>query len=165
MQTRCDTPADTARLKAVAAPHVGDLLNAPRITANRLRLSDEAIRVAVGFRLCCITCQPCICGAMVDARRLYGLSCRKGGPRHTRYSQLNDLIWRAIKRAQILTTKEPIGRSRIDGKRPDGATVISWKREKPLAWDVTIPDTFNEHGTYWRPERLDTYADKMRHTG
>ena len=74
-------PADMARLKAVAAPHAGDWLNAPPITAIGLRLSDEAIRVAVGFRMGCITCQRhmCICGTMVDARGLHGLSCRKRG--------------------------------------------------------------------------------------
>ena len=37
---------------------------------------------------------------------------------------------------------EPIGLSRIDGKRPDGATLIPWKRGKPLAWYVTVPDTY-----------------------
>ena len=39
-------------------------------------------------------------------------------------NKLNDLIWRAVKMAQISATKEPIGLSRIDGKRPDGATLI-----------------------------------------
>ena len=89
--------------KAVAAPHAGDWLNAPPITAIDLCLSDEAIRVAVGFRLDCITCQPhiCICGTMVDARGLHGLSCRKSELRLTRHSQLNDIISRAVKRAQI----------------------------------------------------------------
>ena len=113
LQTICDTPADAARLKAVAAPHAGDWLNAPPITAIGLRLSDEAIRVAVRFRLGCITCQPhiCICGAMIDARGLRGLSCRKSGPRQARHSQLNDLIWRAVKIAKIPATKEPIGLS------------------------------------------------------
>ena len=56
LQTRCDTPADTARLKAIAAPHADDWLNAPPITTIGLRLSDEAIRVGVGFRLGCVTC-------------------------------------------------------------------------------------------------------------
>ena len=78
---------------------------------------------------------------MIDARGLQGLSCRKSGPRHARHSQLNDLIWRAVKRAQISATKEPIGLARIDEKRPDGATLIPWKRGKPLAWDVTVRDT------------------------
>jgi len=31
---------------------------------------------------------------------------------------------------------------RSDGKRPDGATQIPWARGKPLAWDVTVPDTY-----------------------
>ena len=47
LQTICDTPADKARLKAVAAPHAGDWLNAPPITAFGLRLSDEAIQAGL----------------------------------------------------------------------------------------------------------------------
>ena len=30
----------------------------------------------------------------------------------------------------------------MEGKRLDGATMIPWTRGKPLAWDVTIPETF-----------------------
>ena len=79
---------------------------------------------------------------MVDARGLHSLARRKSAPRHKRHSQLNDLIWRAIKKAQIPASKEPIGLSRSDGKRPDGATLVPWSRGKPLAWDVTVPDTY-----------------------
>ena len=57
------------------------------------------------------------------------------------HAHMNDIIWRAIKRAQIPAIKEPVGLTR-DGKRPDGATLIPWSRGKPLAWDVTVPDTF-----------------------
>ena len=144
LQTSCDMPADKARLKAAKAPHAGDWLNAPPLKAIGLRLSDEAIRVTVGLMLGCITCQPhvCIFGAMVDARGLHCLSCRKSGPIHIRHSHINDLIWRAVKRAQIPATREPTGLSRSDGKRSDGASLIPWKRGKPLAWDVTVPDTY-----------------------
>jgi len=38
---------DEARLLAAASPHSGDWLHAPTITAVGLRLSDDAIRVAV----------------------------------------------------------------------------------------------------------------------
>ena len=30
----------------------------------------------------------------------------------------------------------------MDGKHPDGATLIPWVRSKPLAWDVTVTDTY-----------------------
>ena len=43
---------------------------------------------------------------------------------------------------QIPASKEPIRPSRADGKRPDGATLVLWTRGKPLAWDVTVPDTY-----------------------
>ena len=47
-----------------------------------------------------------------------------------------------MNKAQYPAVKEPVGLSRSDGKRPDGATQIPWTRGKPLAWDITIPDTF-----------------------
>ena len=31
-----------------------------------------------------------------------------------------------------------------DNKRPDGTTLLPWARGKPLAWDVTMPDTYAE---------------------
>ena len=62
--------------------------------------------------------------------------------RHIHHSQLNDLIWQAVKKAQIPASKEPIGLSRADGKKPDGATLVPWTRGKPHAWDVTVPVTY-----------------------
>ena len=55
---------------------------------------------------------------------------------------INDIIWRAIKRAKIPTHKESTELIMQKGKRPDGATLIPWSRGKALAWDVTIPDTY-----------------------
>ena len=139
-----NAPIDQARLRAVSAPHAGDWLNAPPLTAIGLRLSNEDIRVAVAYRLGAVACQPhtCECSSLVDARGLHGLSCRKSTARHIRHSQLNDIIWRAIKRAQIPSSKEPLGLSRSDGKRPDGVTLLPWSHGKPLVWDVTVPDTY-----------------------
>ena len=67
---------------------------------------------------------------------------QKSSSKHIRHSQLNDLICRAVRKAQIHATKEPIGLSRTDGKRPNRATLISWMCDKPLAWDVTVTDTY-----------------------
>ena len=36
---------------------------------------------------------------------------------------------------------EPFGISRLNGKRPDGLTLVPWKNGKALLWDFTCPDT------------------------
>ena len=134
---------DKARLLATQAPHSGDWLFATPITAIGLRMSNETIRVAIGIRLGTRLCEPhtCPCGTFVDARGLHGLSCRRSAGRHTRHSQLNDIIWRSLCRAKIPASKEPLGLTRSDGKRPDGVTLIPWSHGKCLTWDVTVPDT------------------------
>jgi hypothetical protein len=89
---------DKARLLATQAPHSGDWLFATPITAIGLRMSNETIRVAVGIRLGTRLSEShtCPCGTFVDARGLHGLSCRRSAGRHTRHSQLNDIIWRCL---------------------------------------------------------------------
>ena len=83
--SRCVSEVDVERMKAASVPHAGGWLNSPPITAVGTTLSDEAIRVAVGYRLGSVTCQPntCICGNKVDARGLHGFSCRKRTPRYS----------------------------------------------------------------------------------
>ena len=78
----------------------------------------------------------CVCGKAVDARGLHGLSCRRSAPRQQRHSHLNDILWRAIKRAQMPAVKEPINLMRNDNRRPDGTTLLPWATGKPMAWDV-----------------------------
>ena len=81
---------------------------------------------------------------MVDARGTHGLSCRKSAGRVPRHQQLNDLVYRALRRADIPTAKEPAGLVRTDGKRPDGLTLIPWREGRCLSWDVTIVPNFGE---------------------
>jgi len=40
--------------------------------------------------------------------------------------------------AGIPVSKERRGLSRLDGKRPNGLSLIPWQAGKPLTWDVTI---------------------------
>jgi len=40
--------------------------------------------------------------------------------------------------------KEPTSLLQQDAKRPDGSTLLLWARGKPMAWDVTVPDTHAE---------------------
>jgi len=101
-----------------------------------LRLNDAAI----GTKLC--EKHDCPCGATIDVRGLdHCLSCRKSAERHQRHDELNDVIWRALIKAKILATKEPVGLTHIDGRRPDGVTLVPWFYGRCLTWDVTVPDT------------------------
>ena len=100
----------------------------------------------VGHRLGSNTCHPhiCVCRTQVDARGLHGLACKKSGPRYIHHAMINDIIWRTIKNALVPASNEPFGLSREDAKRSDGATLIPWARGKPMAWNVTVPDTYTQ---------------------
>lgn len=132
-----------ARVLAVASPHAGDWLYALPITNCGLRLDDETIRVAVGLRLGLNLCQPhpCPCGKEVDSRGTHGLACKLSAGRMSRHHHINDLVWRALHRAGIPSSKEPSGLSKTEELRPDGVTLIPWQGGKNLMWDVTVADT------------------------
>jgi len=135
-----------ARLLAVSAAHSGDWLHALPISSCGLRLDDEAVRVAVGLRLGAKLCQPhvCPCGSDVDPEGTHGLACRRSAGRTARHHVLNDLVWRALSRADVPSVKEPDGLLRSDGKRPDGLTQIPWQGGRCMTWDVTVTDTLAE---------------------
>ena len=53
---------------------------------------------------------------------------------------------RALKRADVPSTKEPAGLFRGDGKRPDGLILFPWQIGRSLTWDVAVVDTLaNSH--------------------
>ena len=83
----------------------------------------------------------CPCGKLADARGTHGLSSKCGAARAIRHHQLNDIVRRALVRANISSVLELTGLSRKDCKRPDGMTLIPWQGGKNVTWDVTITDT------------------------
>jgi len=70
-----------------------------------------------------------------------GLVCKQAPSRIIKHHALNNVVARAIQSARIPVTKEPVGLTRLDGKRPDGLTLIPWQGGKPLTWDVTVVST------------------------
>jgi hypothetical protein len=132
-----------ARLTAAAAPYSGAFLQALPSSTVGTRLDDTALRIAIAVRLGAPVCAPhaCVCGENVDASGIHGLSCRKSAGRHLRHSALNDLVKRALATAEVPSRLEPTSLFRSDGKRPDGMTLMPWKRGQCLVWDVTCPDT------------------------
>jgi len=135
-----------ARLSVVSTPHSSDWLHALPISACGLRLDKEAVSVAVGLRLGVDLCTPhdCPCGKMADARGSHSLSCRLAFGRMARCHEINDLVWRALCKANVPSMREPSGLVRIYGKLPDGSTLIPWHAGKAMAWDVTVVNTLSE---------------------
>ena len=101
------------------------------------------IRVAVGLRLGLPLCRAHLCGscgAEVDDLGTHGLSCRFSKGRHSRHILVNDSIKRSLEAAKVPCHLEPTSLYRDDGNRPDGTTVVPWKRGRVLVWDATCPD-------------------------
>ena len=69
-------------------------------------------------------------------------SSKRSSGQSTCHHQVNDLIWRALRRADIPTMKELTGYLRGDGKRPDGFTLVPWQGMQCLTRDATMMDIF-----------------------
>ena len=72
---------------------------------------------------------------------LMGLSCQRSGGRLPRHASVNETIRRALVSGGVPAVLEPVGVCRDDGKRPDGMSLIPWRRGLPLLWDFTCSDT------------------------
>jgi len=123
-------PQQTARFLAAATPHSGDWLLALSISSCGLRLSDDAVRVAVALRLGCSICvtHACRCGSPVDTHGLHGFVCKQAPGRITRHCVINDVMAWSLTTTGVQVTKEPCWLTRTDGRRPDG---LPWLLGKP----------------------------------
>ena len=142
-----DTAADQvelARLLASRSVGSGVWLDALPLSCAGLKMDNATVRVAVGLRLGAPVVRPhvCVCGTTVTADGHHGLSCRYGSGRHVRHSQVNELISRAFTSAGTLAKLEPQSMCLGGNQRPDGVTLVPWKRGRCLAWDATCPNTF-----------------------
>ena len=82
------------------------------------------------------------CRTEVDHFGLRDLSCRMSQGRHSLHAAINKLIRRALASAKVHSHLEPSGTWYVNGKRPDGATVMPWTCGQALAWDATCPNTY-----------------------
>lgn len=82
-----------------------------------------------------------LCGDTADAMGYHGLSCRVGPYRNARHNALNDIIKRALGRANVPARVEQHGLCKEDRKRPDGVTLKPWDNGRYVAWDVACVNT------------------------
>ena len=84
--------------------------------------------------------------ATVDSRGLHDLACRKSSPHCIRYSQFNDLISIAVKKAQIPAGKERSDRlvntGRKETARSNTGTFVTWQ-------PVHLDFSFSSHWQYF----------------
>ena len=150
LDSMCPSNMDQARILADSAPHSGDWLHAIPSSNWGLLLENEELRIAVGLRIGAPLCLPreCVCGGTVDALGHHWFVCKKGAGKQISHSLMNGVIWRSFLKAKVQAQKEPTALSvpiaegqAISHKRPDGASIIPWKRGRNVAWDVTVADT------------------------
>ena len=76
---------------------------------------------------------------MVDARGLCSFVCKHAPGRTTRHLlRMTSSLELFHVLAYQPRKKEPVCLTRLDGKRPDCLTLVSWCAGKPLTWDVTV---------------------------
>ena len=129
---------------AVSSTDAGSWLQALPLSSIGLLLSDREIRVATGLRLGIPVVSPHMCagcGVQVDSTGHHGLSCKKSAGRQKRHAQVNEVLVRALRAAEVEAELEPRHLLPHCDKRPDGVTTDNWSRGKPMAWDFTCPNT------------------------
>ena len=133
-----------ARLLAVSAPDSGAWVQTLPSRNLGLHLTDREIRVATGLRLGASLVSPhsCVsCASPVDSLGLHGLTCKSSAGRIRRHAQVNEVLARSLRKAEIETELEPRNLVPNSELRPDGVSKDKWSRGKSLAWDFTCPDT------------------------
>ena len=58
-----------------------------------------------------------------------------------RHQQINDLVWRTLRRADTPSIKEPSGLDIGEDKHPDGLTLVPWQGSRCLTWEAIVVDT------------------------
>ncbi|KAF2893128.1 hypothetical protein ILUMI_13047 [Ignelater luminosus] len=69
---------------------------------------------------------------LLDTLEAHGLSCQKGSERSSRHAANNNIINRTLESVGLPSILEPVGLMREDGKRPDGLTLVPWRRGRSL---------------------------------
>ena len=142
------TPLQRARFLGALAPHSADWLGAMPISNSGLFLNDDEVRIAVGLRLNPVfaTLMPLREGIRCPCSALFRMQKRLWQANATQLAQRNS--GQVVAKYRDSGQKEPLGlcsneAGTTQGKRPDGVTLIPWRRGRCVTWDVTVADTYS----------------------
>ena len=143
---KADNQVARARLLASAQPDSGSWIEVIPVPNLGTHLTPEELRIAIALRTGSRICEEhrCKCGKIVDKHGYHLLSCYFNVGRLPRHAAINDIIFRALSSAGMVSELEPEGLNQNDGTRPDGITRFPFSRGRPLCWDATCVDTFAE---------------------
>ena len=133
-------PTDIKRFNAFQDRFGSQWLNVIPCKNLRLKLSNQQLRIAIGFRLGSKICErhKRVCGKDVTEDGWHSLSCLKSAGRFSRHSNLNALIKESLSSTHIPSVLEPRHLYRTDQKRSDGLTLVPWAVGEQLLWGVAI---------------------------
>ena len=102
-------------------------------------MTNSSLRSSIGLllKVSIYIAEKCHCGKRNKRDGLHSLCCTDFAGRFSRFATLNYLIKQTLGSVNLFATVEPRKLYRIDGKRPDGNTMIPLEMGKQLVWDVT----------------------------
>lgn len=128
-----------ARLLGCRCRGSGDWLTCIPSAPFGLLMTDQQFQVACSLRAGAPITAPyqCKCGSIAGTDGSHSLVCPQIKSRLTRHGSCNQVIAEGLRRAGLQSSLEPVGLMRNDGRRPDGITITSWERGRPICWDFT----------------------------
>ena len=158
------------RVNGASCYGAGDWLRALPSAPLGLKLTNNQLRVAAAIRIGAPISQrhTCVCGTTVDQYAIHALHCTKSSGRHSRHSSCNNILKQAFSTSNIPSVLEPQNLYRIDGRRPDGLTLVPWERGTSLIWDFTCIDrlspSYTNDALYAGPKVAEKAEDRKRAT-
>ena len=132
---------ERSRITSASHKRSGDWLKVVPQKKLGLHLDDDEFRHAVCLRLGLPVCEEfqCICGEKIDTFGHHCFVCNRNNGKILRHTMVNECVSRTLTSAGLPNKLEPRNISDCEHLRPDGVTLIPYKRGKSLAWDVSCP--------------------------
>jgi hypothetical protein len=104
-------------------------------------LNDQEIRPALCLRLGLPFAEEhkCACGVTVDRLGRHCFSCKRNPGKVIRHNTVNKIISQNLIAVGLPNTLEPSNLFGANGLRPDGVSLVPYKRGKSMTWDFTCP--------------------------